>query len=240
MSNWRATAGPFRSRLQIATPASSAAPSDATTLWSEMSTLLATSCASLLKYPSMASSATRRLATSPTRRAGGGPFCSIAAARTAATWASGVKVISALVLYFAPGGGSSSVLYSGVSALDLAMKAARAAASSGGGASVRVATGWPTRVKNFSCPEGAHIHSNRDGVSAALVNECGALAGTLMVSPARATSVSPRKVTWTSPSSTVNISSKSCRCGGGPPPGGTCMSISVYFPAVSSPVTRIV
>jgi len=84
------------------------------------------------------------------------------------------------------------------------------------------------------------MHSNRDGVSPAFVNECGALAGTLMVSPARATSVSPRKVTRTSPSRTVNISSKSCRCGGGPPPGGTCMSMSVYFPAVSSPVTRIV
>src|ERR1039457_5100244 len=55
------------------------------------------------------------------------------------------------------------------------MKAARAPASSGGGASVRVATGWPTRVKNSSCPEGAHMHSNRDGVSAALVNACGAV-----------------------------------------------------------------
>src|ERR1700689_3842745 len=139
-----------------------------------------------------------------------------------------------------PGGGSSSVLYLGASAFDLAMKAACASASSGGGAWVRVATGWPTRVKNSSCPDGAHRHSNRDGVAAVLVNACGALAGTLMVSPARAISVWPRKVTWTSPSRTVNISSKSCRCGGGPPPGGTCMSMSVYFPAVSSPVTRIV
>src|SRR6202034_2082875 len=143
-------------------------------------------------------------------------------------------------LYFALGGGSSTVLYLGASAFDLAMKAACALASSGGGAWVRVATGWPTRVKNSSCPDGAHRHSNRDGMAAVLVNACGALAGTLMVSPARAISVWPRKVTWTSPSRTVNISSKSCRCGGGPPPGGTCMSMSVYFPAVSSPVTRIV
>jgi hypothetical protein len=56
---------------------------------------------------------------------------------------------------------------------------------------------------------------------------CGAFAGTLTVSPARATAVSPRNVSSISPSMTVNISSKSWRCGGGPPPGGTCMSISV-------------
>src|SRR5271154_3237802 len=100
------------------------------------------------------------------------------------------------------------------------MKAACAPASSFGGASVRVATGWPTRRKNSSCPDGAHMHSNRDSLSPALVNACGALAGTLMVSPARATSVSPRKVTWTSPSSPVNISSKSWRCGSGWAHGG--------------------
>jgi hypothetical protein len=40
----------------------------------------------------------------------GGPLRSNAAARTAATWASSVKVISVLALYFAPGGGSISVL----------------------------------------------------------------------------------------------------------------------------------
>ena len=75
---------------------------------------------------------------------------------------------------------------------------------------------------------------------AELVKECGALAGTLTVCPARATVVSPRNVTRTSPSRTVNISSKSWRCGGGPPPGGTCMSMRVYLPSVSRPVTRIV
>ena len=75
------------------------------------------------------------------------------------------EVISVLVLYSARGGGSSSVLYSGASAFDVAMKVACAWASSGGGASVRVVTGWPTRVKNSSCPEGAHMHSNRDGLS---------------------------------------------------------------------------
>jgi hypothetical protein len=65
--------------------ASSVAPSGVTTPWSEMSTLLATGCAWLLKYPSMASSATRRLATSPTGGDGGGQLRSNAAARTAAT-----------------------------------------------------------------------------------------------------------------------------------------------------------
>ena len=71
------------------------------------------------------------------------------------------------------------------------MNAASASGSSGGGASVRVATGWPTRVKNSSWPAGAHRHSSREGVPAALVNECGALAGTLIVSPARAVMVCP-------------------------------------------------
>lgn len=36
----------------------------------------------------------------------------------------------------------------------------------------------------------------------------------------------PVNVSSTSPSSTVNISSKSCRCGGGPPPGGTCTAVA--------------
>ena len=54
--------------------------------------------------------------------------------------------------YFAPGGGSSSVLYSGVRALDLAMKAARAAASGGGGACVRVATTF-TAARQSRCPQ---------------------------------------------------------------------------------------
>ena len=35
------------------------------------------------------------------------------------------------------------------------------------------------------------MHNSRDGVSEALVKECGALVGTLMVCPARATMVSP-------------------------------------------------
>ena len=68
------------------------------------------------------------------------------------------------------------VLYSGASSRDLAMKAAWAPAPSGGGASVLVATGWPTRVKNSSWPEGARRHSGRDGASLAFVNACGALA----------------------------------------------------------------
>src|SRR6266566_3621810 len=69
--------------------------------------------------------------------------------------------------------------------MDFAMNAACASASSGGGGSVLVATGWPTRVKNSSCPAGAHRHSSRTGASPALVKACGALAGTLMVWPVR-------------------------------------------------------
>ena len=63
------------------------------------------------------------------------------------------------------------------------MNAACSSGLSGGGAWVRVATGWPTRVKNSSCPAGAHKQSSRDGVSVELVNACGAFAGTLIVSP---------------------------------------------------------
>ena len=36
------------------------------------------------------------------------------------------------------------------------------------------------------------------------------------------------------------ISSKSWRCGGGPPPGGMCISITQNLPAVSAPVTVMV
>jgi hypothetical protein len=74
---------------------------------------------------------------------------------------------------------------------------------------VRSGTLLPISRKNSSCPEGEHMHSRRAGPSLALRNECGAFAGMLIVSPLRATIVSPRKVNSTSPSSTVNISSKS-------------------------------
>ena len=82
----------------------------------------------------------------------------------------------------------------------------------GAGGSVRVATGFLTRVKNSSWPDGAHRHSSRAGTVPAFVNECGAFTGTLIVSPARSTAVSPRKVACTSPSRTMNIFSKSWRC----------------------------
>ena len=111
-------------------------------------------------------------------------------------------------------GRSSSVWYSGARAWAFAMKAAWAAASSSGGASVRVATGAPTARNIFSCPGGEQIHSRRAGRPEELVKACGALAGTWTVSPARAIVRSPRKVSSTSPSSTLNVSSKSCRCGG--------------------------
>src|SRR5215469_2068479 len=80
--------------------------------------------------------------------------------------------------YSCPAGGSSTDLYRGARLMHLAMNAACAPGLSGDGGSVRVATGWPTWAKNSSCPAGAHMHSNRDGVSEALVNACGALAGT--------------------------------------------------------------
>jgi len=80
----------------------------------------------------------------------------------------------------------------------------------------------------------------RAAVSDALRKACGALAGTLTVSPVRIADVTPRKVSSISPSRRVNVSSKSWRCGGGPPPGGTCMSMRVKRPAVSAPVSRIV
>ena len=51
--------------------------------------------------------------------------------------------------------------YCGASDWTVAMKAACAVASSGGGGEVRVATGCPTRVKNSSWPAGAHRHSSR-------------------------------------------------------------------------------
>ncbi len=58
------------------------------------------------------------------------------------------------------------------------------------------------------------MHSSHAGRSETLRKACGALAGTLTVSPARATEGAPRNVTSASPSSTRNISSKSWRCGG--------------------------
>ena len=69
--------------------------------------------------------------------------------------------------------------------------------------------------------------SSRAACSETFRKTCGALAGTLIVSPAVATALTPRNVSSISPSRMVNISSKSCRWGGGPPPGGTCMSINV-------------
>ena len=63
--------------------------------------------------------------------------------------------------------------------------------------------------ENSSSPDGEHMHNSRAGRSEALVNECGALAGMLRVSPARTVDFSPRKVTSISPSRMVNISSKS-------------------------------
>src|ERR1039457_475204 len=81
-------------------------------------------------------------------------------------------------------GRRSCVRYCGASAADFAMNAALAASSRSGGGSVRVATGAPTAMKKFSCPAGEQMHSSRAGRLEALVNACGALAGTLTVSAA--------------------------------------------------------
>src|SRR5471030_2743871 len=110
---------------------------------------------------------------------------------------------------------SSSVRYFGASAIALAMNAPVAASSSAGGASVRCATGTPTSLKNSSWPAGEQRQSSRAGRSKTFRKTCGALAGTLIVSPAVATALTPRNVSSISPSRMVNISSKSCRCGGG-------------------------
>ena len=58
---------------------------------------------------------------------------------------------------------------------------------------------------------GEQRHSSRAGRSETFRKTCGALAGTLIVSPAVATALTPRNVTSISPSRTVNISSKSWR-----------------------------
>ncbi len=54
--------------------------------------------------------------------------------------------------------------------------------------------------------------------------------------PALTEDFCPRKVASISPSSRMKDSSKSCRCGGGPPPGGICISIRQKRPIVSFPV----
>src|SRR4051812_35206528 len=95
------------------------------------------------------------------------------------------------------------------------------------------------RVKYSSWPAGVHMHSMRAGAPEALRKLCGALAGILTVDPAGTVCFSPRKVNSISPSRMVNISSKSCRCGGGPPPSGTRISIRQYRPSVCSPVTSM-
>src|SRR5512133_318922 len=104
---------------------------------------------------------------------------------------------------------SSSVRYFAASAIALAINAAVAASSSAGGVSVRCATGTPTSLKNSSWPAGEQRQSNRAGRSDTFRKTCGALAGTLIVSPAVATALTPRHVSSISPSRTVNISSKS-------------------------------
>ncbi len=116
-------------------------------------------------------------------------------------------------------GCGSSVRYLGANSCDFFTNSACSFSSSCGGVDRRVGTGTPTWAKRSSCPAGAQMQSSRAALPDKLVKECGALAGMLTVWPACTVVVSPRKVASISPSKTVKDSSKSCRCGGGPPPG---------------------
>jgi len=134
----------------------------------------------------------------------------------------------------------SSVRYFAARPSAFAMNSACATSSSVGGGVVRVATGMPSSIKYSSRPAGEHVQSNLAGTAEEFRNWCGAFDGMLIVCPDRTICRLPRKVTSSSPSSTVKVSSKSWRCGGGPPPGGTCISIRQKRPAVSLPVRRTV
>jgi len=120
------------------------------------------------------------------------------------------------------------------------MKAACSSGLSFGGGVVLVATFTPSSIKKFSEPAGEQMHRRRAALEELLWNWCGAFERMLMLSPALTMDFFPRRVTSTSPSSRMNVSSKSWRCGPGPPPGGTCMSMTQKRPLVSSPVTVMV
>jgi hypothetical protein len=108
---------------------------------------------------------------------------------------------------------SNSVRYFGANATTFLINSACCSSSSFGGGVVRVATGTPTSMKNLSFPAGEQIQSKRTGLDEALWNWWGAFAGMFSVLPAHTTDLSPRKVASISPSSRMNVSSKSCRCG---------------------------
>jgi len=89
-----------------------------------------------------------------------------------------------------------------------------------------------TRQEIFSMAAVSSIRLSHGGVAKlveARLRECGRLA-------VRTTDFVPRKVTSISPSRMVNISSKSWRCGGGPPPGGTACLRAVATGRLSAPV----
>src|ERR1700722_4554580 len=113
-------------------------------------------------------------------------------------------------------GFSNSVWYFGASALALFIRSSIPALSSFGSGDVWLSNGSPTSTKNSSCPAGVHMHSICTVLPEVFLKTCGALAGMFTLHPARMVVVSPRKVNSSSPSSSVNISSKSWRCGGGP------------------------
>ena len=137
-------------------------------------------------------------------------------------------------------GGSRSVLNWGARLRDHAMKAA---CFVGAERRRRLGAGGdrlPDQGEELFMACGRARHSSRDGVPVALVNECGALAGTLIVSR-RAVVVCPRNVTLAGVQHgehLLEVDTVPRR----PAAGGTCMSTRVYLPSVSTkaPATRIV
>ena len=73
---------------------------------------------------------------------------------------------------------------------------------------MRVATGMPIFIKNSSWPAGEQVQSSLAGAAEKFRNRCGAFDGMLIVSPERTVCLTPRKVNSSSPTRTVNVSSK--------------------------------
>jgi hypothetical protein len=128
----------------------------------------------------------------------------------------------------------------GASAFTFSMNAACSFSPSFGVGEVRVATGTPTSMKKFLLSGGRADTEHAYWPGGSVVKLMGRVGGMFSVSPARTVDFLPRKVASTTPSSRIKVSSKSCRCGGGPPPGGMCISITQKRPSVCSPVTVMV
>ena len=137
-------------------------------------------------------------------------------------------------------GGRSSVWYSGASAFDLVMKAAWASSSSAGGGSVHDVDGLTDLGEELLLSgRGAKAEqANRPGrgVSEAIRCVGGHVHGFPGLGDQLLASEAELHLTFEHREHLLEV----VTVGGGPPPGGTCMSMSVYFPAVSSPLTRTV